>query len=296
MHLHVLAAASGLFFTLIGFSYRFGHTRSVRPIHIGLFMTTIATVAFGARAAAAWTGWPPGLLVRGAFIAGITQYAVMRLARMALHRGPLSPLVCAVSLAFVPAVVYGEFVLDEPAGAIQYAGVAAGVLCVLAASWQQRGADRSGATGGRLTYAVVLFATFLANSVSFVVLKDFSARPGAGAGSLIDAHRDLYLAIFYGFVAVPAALDLRLARTPAAPHRAWVRLGLLATVGTMGGMWTLSVSAALPAAVVYTLSNVSSLLAGSVLSVIAFRERVSGAWWAMLAFGIAAVVLANAPF
>lgn len=294
MRLHFLAAFSGVSFTLIGVAYRLGQSRRVTPLQIVLICTGAGAVVFGACAIPSWPRHLPLAVMWGAALAGLTQYATARLIRPILDRGPLSPLVCATALAFLPATVYARFALGEGIHWTQHLGILAGIACVLAASFQQDHTSKTKhARGSRAVYALLLLTLFIVNSVSYVVLKDLSVRTAADGRSYLSAYRDTYLFAFYLWIAVPVLLDVWLTRGFRAPVRPWLALGLPAAVGSMGGMWAIAVASQLPAAVVYTLSNITSLVAGSTISVMFFHEKATKAWYAMLALGVAAVALVN---
>jgi drug/metabolite transporter (DMT)-like permease len=294
MWLVILAALSGAIFTLMGVAFQLGRPRGVRPLQIILVCCVVSVVVFGGYAAVSESHDLPALLIWCAVLAGVTQYICARLVRFILHHGPLSPLICSVSLAFVPGTIYAVLFLSEPSYWTTWAGILAGVLCVLAGARQQHPPEEvKHIEGSRGLYAFALLGIFLANSVSYIVLKHLSAQTLASGENCLDAYRHSYLTVFYACIGLPIVLDLWFTKQFRAPLRPWLALGLLAAVGSMGGMWLLALTAKLPGPVVFTLSNISQIVAGSTVSVLFFRERVSWAWYAMLILGVAAVALVN---
>ena len=56
-------------------------------------------------------------------LGGLGQYAAVKMLAGALRLGPLSPLWCMVSLAFVPTLVYSALFLGEGLKHLQYAAI-----------------------------------------------------------------------------------------------------------------------------------------------------------------------------
>jgi multidrug transporter EmrE-like cation transporter len=54
-----------------------------------------------------------------------------------------------------------------------------------------------------------------------------------------------------------------------------------------------SVAGKLPASIVFTLNSITCILAGCIVSVIAFKEKIKPAWWGTIIFGVIAVIMAN---
>jgi drug/metabolite transporter (DMT)-like permease len=289
----LLAALSGAACSGVGIAYRLGQSRQIAPLQIALMMCGIGALMFGVRIALAPAGqWPIQVIV-AAVLAGTTQYTVARLVRSALHHGPLSPLVCACSLAFVPVILYATLVLGEPMTRTQIAGAGAGILCVLISTLQRH--DKVSPGGARFSgvYAGILLAVFLLNSVTFTLLKELGTREMTPGQSFMALCRNEFLFLLYAVVCVCILIDLGVTRRLAAPLRPWLGLGFLAGASSVAAMWMLAVASSLPAAMVFTISSVCQILVGSIVSVLGFRERATAVWFLMLALGVAAVILAN---
>jgi drug/metabolite transporter (DMT)-like permease len=290
----LLAALSGACFVLIGAAYTIGRPRGVRPLQIILIICCVSVVLF-TLCSAAWEDLdlPPQLLW-GAVLAGVTQYLCARLLRFILHHGPLSPLVCVVSMAFVPGTIYAVVFLNEPADTTTWLAVAVGVLCVLAGTWQQTPPEGvKPIRGSRTLYLLALLGVLLTTSVTYIVVKHLGMLTLADERPYLDAYRYGYMTVFYACIGLPTLVDLMLTGQLRGPMRTWLALGALASVGSIGGMWMLSLAAGLPGPVFFTVNNISQIVCGSTVSVLFFRERVSWAWYAMLSLGIGSVLLIN---
>ena len=294
MWLVSLAVLSGVSFSLIGVSYRLGQSRGISSLRIGFGLALGGAVFFGVRAWGISLCDVPGRVIVFAIIAGSMQYVVVRLVQLALSMGPLSPLWCSIALSFVPTVMYSALFLGEHLRTLQFAGVAAGILCVLVGSLQHRhsrGEEKQ--TGSTLLYALVLFVLFVFNCTSSVMLKDLSVRTTAAGANCISEYCGIYLAVFYAAMCLPVFIHLCVARREQVSAVRWAGLSVLAAAGSVGGMSALTAVVTLPAAMVFTVNGISSILAGSLTSVFFFRERITLAWFAMLLLGVAAAVLVN---
>ena len=288
-----LAVFSGLGFTLIGIAYRLGQPRGISPIQVALGFALTGTVFFGVQA---WPVSPSAVPLRVlvfALIVGGGQYVTLKFIRVALARGPMSAFWCAVMLGFIPVIAYARFFLGESVVPTQIAGVAAGVLCVFAGSCQQRTTGGShGIRGSRMAYGLVLFVLFLTNSLSFVAIKDLGSHAASG-GTMMNVHGTLYYALYCLTVGALVGLDLCVFRHGRVPLAGWAGLAVLAAAGWIGGLVALKACASAPAAVIFTASSITSILLGTTVSVVCFREKATPAFFVMVALGLLAVVLVN---
>ena len=292
-----LAALSGMCFSVMGFAYRVGAGRGVSAIHVVGVCGVVGTVVFGARALAGIDGAPPLVLGLG-LAAGVTQYGVAHLLRTAIRLGPLSPMWCVLMLGFIPVTAYAYVALGEAPSALQYAAVAAGVGCVVAASLTKRGMPNPKGEAPpkephRLRYAALLVALLLLNSVSNVCVKELATRPDGGGATLMARFNDVFLAVLYAGIAVSVALRQAVTRDRLPPWRWTLVLGGAAAGGSVAGMFLLVRCAVLPAAVVFTVNSVASIVFTAVVVAMFMGEARTRSWYAALACGVLAVVLAN---
>lgn len=262
-------------------------------MNLVLVSGTAGAVLFGLRAGGGLFQHPPLPVILWGLSAGATQYILMRLARVALARGPLSPMWCSVSLSFLVAVLYGHLAFGERIAPIQWLGLFAGGACIVVASRQQGGERDPGAVpqspGDVLIYTAVLLAILALNSVPMVAIKDVAKRFSMGE----DAFGNVFLFYLYGSMALLIVLDRIACGGGRTPLGATLLLGALVAFGSITGMSILDHLAGEPGAVVFTVTFIASILAASVVSVVAFRERAGAAWVGMLVLGILCLILVN---
>jgi len=316
--LAVWAVLSGVGFGCLGVAYRLGQARGVTPTQIGLVIAAAGCAVFGGTVGSEEWAAPAVVWVLGIGV-GISQYLVLKLIRPALARGSLSALWCAVNLGFIIAVAYAALFLGERPGLLQQAGIAAAVACVAVASAGQQPAEgglRSSQcrTADRLAYGLLLLLILVLTGLSPAFLKYLSAHPavalegprvlpvGAGGadgqaalgGSLMREFGHFYYLIFYAVFAVLILADLAITGAIKARMGTAARVGLLGAAGSVVGMWAWAAASPLPAAVLFTVSSVVSLLLAAAVSVTAFGEKRSLAWYATVGLAVAAVVLVSA--
>jgi drug/metabolite transporter (DMT)-like permease len=293
----LLAAVSGVSFSLMGVAYKIGQPRRLEATDIAGVAMTLAAVAFTLLALLAGSGWPPPRVWALGFLAGVTQYATLRLVQAALRLGPLPALWCAVSLSFVPAVPYAAKVFGERPGPFQIVAVLVATACVLAAS--RCAGDAGPAEPGavsvqrrRLTYLLVLVAIVALNGISGICITDMSLRAARERATYRDLFGDAYNAIFYASLAVPILLDLawrkRLRLTPPL-----LGLGLLHGSGSGMGIVTVALASQLGGSIAWAICGACGILTTALVGALAFGERRTRAWYATCALGILAVALAQ---
>jgi drug/metabolite transporter (DMT)-like permease len=293
----VVSVISGLGFAVLGVSWRLGQAKGVPPTHVAVVISVIGTAFFAGRAggfAAPALVWALGVA------AGVTQYAAIKLIKPALARGPLSPLWCAISLGFVVTVTYARLFLGESLRPLQSLGVAAGVGCVIVASMgQQQSSDDSapaapGLVGPKAVYGAILLLILLSASGAALMIKHLSAQP-YGVGESYMAHfGDVFYGQFYAVFGLLIGLDLLLTRPRGVPLKPALAVGVLGAAGSVTGLWAWGVASVLPAAVVFTVSSLVSIVAASLASVAFFGEKRTRSWYAAIGLAVVSVVLVSA--
>ena len=300
--MHVLfgfgaAALSGIGFALIGVAYRIGQARGITPISI-LMIACIGGVGYFSRQSngvslqsVPWVVWVL------AIAAGIGQVLTVLLVPVALRYGPLTPLWCAVSLSFIPVTLLAHFLWGEGASAMQWLGVLMGAACVVISAFAQHptpGLRQNPARPGAraiLLYAGLLALVLVSNSLLTIGMKYLGLAHWQGR-TLGAAFSNIFLVGSYAALLLGMLLHQAVMRVTFS----WrvLPLGLLAMLGSVGGLALLShCSALVPAALAFTASGIVSLLAIALIAVFAFRERANVVWYAMMGTGVAAVVLVN---
>jgi len=291
----VLAVLSGMCFSIVAIAYRLGATRGVGPVHVMGTCSLMGTVLFGAKALASGGGMPVLVPALG-LLAGATQYMLLPLIRAALRLGPISPLWCVLMLSFIPTTFYSCVALGERLAPLQYAAMAAAVLCILLACVGKGGSPVPGAGSAaphRIRYAAVLVTMLLVGCISGSCMKELDWHGDGVGGTLLARHRDTFLATLYLGIAFCAVADHVLTGKRPASWRWTAALGAMAAAGSLTGMALLVRAAALPAAVVFTINAVSSIVFTAIVAAALLGERRSWSWYATLACGILAAALAN---
>lgn len=296
----VLAAVgAGVAFSLVGVAYRLGQNRGVPTTAVFAMMTLAGTVFFGLQVPSdQWRDVPATLVLIGV-LGGLSQYIVMLLAAEMLRRGPLTAMWCAVNLGFLVNIVYARVFLAEPILPLHVLAMTAGAACVLAAARSQRPApladgpsDLAAARrhGSAAVYALLFVSLLMLNTVYPTGLKHLNARPLEGRLSLV-MQRQAYLAIGYPVMLACSAVHTLIRTGP----RAWagwgLSIGALAAVGSVVGSACMAVFTQLPAANGFTTSSAVSILSAAIFGAMLFGERRSRAWYATIAFALAAVGL-----
>jgi drug/metabolite transporter (DMT)-like permease len=289
----IYALLSGLCLAAIAVAFRLGQDKSVRPIVVSMSLGLVGAVAFGVQCRGECFRAPARVWV-AAGLAGLTQYLVARLIRAAMGRGPVATFWCACNLGFLVVVGYSSAFLGERLRAMQLGAVGAGVACVVVASFTvDPSSGTSARQGGRWTYGVILALLLVLNGGMGTAIKDLSAHPLGDGRSLLDDYRALFFVAAYGILGLLALADVVIGGGLRAPWRRVIPVGLLAAVSSYLGMFFLSLAAPYPAAVVFTISSSTAILAAAVLSVVLLGERITPAWCATLALSILTLVLAG---
>jgi drug/metabolite transporter (DMT)-like permease len=294
-----LAMAAGVSYALIGVSYRLGQQRRIQPAQVLLALCLVAGSVFAIRSFWFDRPGPPAYVWGIGAAAGVLQYLAIKLVGVALNRGPLSPLWCALSLSFITPVVYSRLMLNEALSPPQYAGFACAVACMVAGSWQggrQPGQARLVSPAQQMVYGLVLLATMLTNSGMFLGMKVLASRTLADGATYIDAFGGWFSLGLYMALGGTILLDQIVTGSWREIRRPLVWLGLLAGAGSIGGMTLVMAASSLPAAVVFTLSSVMSICTVAVASVLLLGERASLTWVATIVLGVLTAVLLNLRF
>jgi drug/metabolite transporter (DMT)-like permease len=292
-----LAAFSGLAFACIGLAYRAAHAREVSAMHVALAICIPGVVFFGLAARGSSPSAVPAVVWVLAVAAGAGQYVTLRMVGPALRRGPLSAMWCAVNLNFAMAIGYARLFLGERISTLGYAGALAAAACVLTASLGQQSPEeaRPRPAGAQLSYGAILLTILLANGLWMTGIKHLSAQALPDGRSDMTAFGNWFAMGVYLLLGLLILGDLLLARRAVPPAAPWLATGAFAAVGSVAGMWALGVCSPLPAAVVFTLNSVVSLLTTALVAAIAFREQRTPSWYGTVALAVVAVVLVNAP-
>ena len=285
-----LSILSGVFSAVIGIGYRIGSKGKVYPIQAALLLDAAGIIIFSSLGK--WQYDLPASVWLCGIIAGLTQYAAIRLLREALQRGPLSPAWCAIGLSFIPVLIYCWFFRGETPTVWQILSVCATVGAIVAASIGNAKAAGNGQKlenkKAALIYGILLISILFSSSVIYIILKAASYIRYNDM-TLLGCFGNQIMTITYLFLMLPSVFDLSLSNTWQFNKYFWFG-GLLVAVGGIGsfGIQLLIMNA--PAVVVFALSGVTSLLAASLTSVYVFHEKRTVYWYVTVLLAVAAIL------
>jgi len=291
-----LAALSGLFLSIIGVTFRWGQSKGVVPLHIATCMGIFGAIFFGFKADWSLMRELPRFIYIIAIANGLGQIVAMELTKHSLRRGPLSPVWCAMNLTFLLVTLYAAFMFGEKITLTQYLAIGAGFISVAFASTIGGGTQEKIVVSlhDKIIYGLMLVLILITNSIIFIAIKDLSTRiiPGTELTWLGKYTANIYF-IFYTVLAFSTGAVVVAQKSRPTAWKYLFGLGLLAGIGSIGGMFLLSLCARYPAAIVFTVNGMIIILGGALASVAFFGEKAGRAWYGTIGFGIAAVFLAN---
>ncbi len=290
----LLSILSGIMFGIGGIAYRVGTLGNVQPNQCGVGLSVIGFVGFGLLGIQEWQylDWRLLLIVTAT---GCVQYLVMVLLRYALKIGPLSPAWCAVSLGFIPVIIYSAICCGEKLSIWQYISIAATVGAIISASCSGKSNDENKRSSSRFTkviYCIVLLLLLLFNSTLSVTLKLCSNLTFAGSNVTYKAAcGNVIMSLIYFFIMTLGAIDLTVRKQWVFNRYACYGPALLALGACSAFILQLYLVDRAPAVTVFALSSTVSILSAALLSVGLFKEKITRAWYLTLGFSILAIVL-----
>lgn len=290
----LLSLLSGMMFGISGIAYRVGTLGNVQPNQCGVGLSVIGFVGFGLLGLQEWQhlDWRLLLILT---VTGCVQYLVMVLLRYALKIGPLSPAWCAVSLGFIPVIIYAAICCGEKLSVFQYVSIAATVGAIVSASFsgeENNESKKSSSRWNKIVYCIVLLLLLLFNSTLSVTLKLCSNLTFAGSTvTYKSACGNVILSLIYFFIMTLGAIDLTLKREWVFNRYACYAPALLALGACSAFILQLYLVDRAPAVIVFALSSTVSILTAALLSVGVFKEKITRAWYFTIGFSILAIIL-----
>ena len=289
----LLSLLSGLMFAFAGVAYRVGTLGNVQPNQCGVGLSIIGFLGFGLLGYNEWQhlDWRLALIIT---VTGITQYLVIVLLRYALKIGPLSPAWCAVSLGFIPVIIYASLGCGESLSVCQYISIAATVGAIVSASFSSKddGERKKSSWGSKIVYCIILLLLVASNSTLSVALKICSKLTFANSDMTYKAGcGNVILSLVYFFIMALGAIDLTVRKQWVFNRYAYFG-GIMLAVGACSayGLQLYLVDRA-PAVIVFALSNTVSILGAALISVFVFREKRTVSWYLTIGFSVLAIIL-----
>ena len=288
----LLALLSGLMFAIGGAGYKVGANGNVHTLQCAAFLSVVGTVVFGLFGWNEWHGASMFALITGVVV-GVMQYVVISLLRTALKLGPLSPAWCAVSLGFIPVIIYSALACGETLSVWKYLSIAATVGAIISAS--QSSGDNAAVkhpVKDKIFYCIILVLLVVTNCTLPLSLKICSQvmMPGTEVPTS-SACGNVILSLVYFMILVCGAVDLTVRKKWVFNRYAFLGGGLLAVGASSGyGLQLLLVDKA-PAVIVFALGNTVSILGTALISVIILREKITASWFFTVGFSVLAILL-----
>ena len=288
----LLSLLSGVLFAIAGIAYRIGTAGNVLPIQCGVGLSFIGFVGFGLLGINEWQN-VDGRLALILVVTGVTQYLVIALLRFAFRIGPLSPVWCAVSLAFVPVIIYAAVVCGEKLSICQYISIAATVGAIISASFSSKGGESKKSSWlTKIIYCLLLVLLVLFNSSLPVTLKLCSQLTFANSSlTYNEGCGNVILSVVYFFIMALGAIELTVKKQWVFNRYAVWGSGLLAFGACSAYFVQLYLVGRASAVVVFALSSTVSILGAALISVLVFKEKISKSWYFTIGFSVLAIIL-----
>ena len=294
----ILTIISGIGFGLIGIMFRLGQNKNVIPIHISMIMGLAGAIFFGVQ-----VNWNqffslPTIVIMLPILSALGNLVSMHFTKVSLSKGPLSPLWVAMNLTFLTVIIYSTFMFSEKILPFQYLAIFSGIICVSFASTlgNSKSNDKLKRSNKDITiYALALLIVLLGNSAAFVVIKDLSTRVislNTNTTYMMEFRNSIYFLMYISMAITCLGLALAQKAKPDS-YFDLLKIGAVAAIGSIVGMLLLGFAAALPAAIIFTINGMVSILVGVIVSVVAFGEKRTRAWYGTVGFGILTVILIN---
>ena len=292
----LLSLLSGVLFAAAGIAYRIGTAGNVQPIQCGVGLSFIGFIGFGVIGYDEWQNVDLRLALILVFT-GVTQYLVIMLLRYAFKLGPLSPVWCAVSLCFIPVIIYAAIGCGERLSIFQYISIAATVGAIVSASCsgdhdKKECENRSTSRVTGIIYGLLLVLLVICNSTLPMTLKICSRLTFADSDMTYnEGCGNIILSVVYFFIMTLGAIDLTVRKKWVFNRYAYWGSGLLAFGACSAYGVQLSLVDRAPAVIVFALSSTVSILGAALISVLIFKEKVTKSWYFTIGFSILAIIL-----
>lgn len=230
---------------------------------------------------------------------GVFQYIGMLAFRKAMNSGPLSLVWCAVSLEFMPAVIFAALVYHEKFTFCYFLALLAVIAAIVSASFgggkQQDGGGENARRMNfrdRLNFGLLLAALLILFGSAMMSLKFASYyHIGDSTDSLLAGGADKpFYAILYASLLVFTIIDLAVQRSWTSNLLCWTGMGLN-SAGTLAAFALQLVILNQPATITFALPQSISILCASLISTLFLHEKRTGSWYATLLFSLAAIIL-----
>jgi len=274
-----LPILAGIIFCLIGIAYFLADKRGVPASMVGLILFAISFFIFLPQAQHISTN-PALPLIISSVISGLIAVTSILLIYIALNRGMKSAMWIALNINFLPQTIYCLFRFNEQVTPGQWVGMVLAVICIFVLA--QNGNTATVSNKGKSSLislfknVPILLGLLLTNSTLILFIKELSILP-CGNTTLWDAGDKLFYAIFYGSSTIFIMPYTILRKENRQVLSKSILPGIMAGAGSSIGMAIMSiiVNSGMPGGRFLPIVSVTSILAGSVVSVLFFNEKIS---------------------
>ena len=286
----IISLIIGVMFAICGTAYKIGSLGNVHSIQSATILSIFGMLFFGIRACSTWENITIWMVIAG-LIFGVTQYLAIRLIRVALTIGPLSPAWCASSLSFVPVIIYAGIFMGEKLSILQYFSLAATFGAILSGALGHDGGKHGLSLKNKILYGILLVLILTGASIINIGLKFCSTyiEPGTNV-TMLKNGSDVIMVFTYLFLGLSSAIDLTLSKSWRWNKFAYWGGGLL-SVGAIGGFALSLAIIQAPAVFVFALSNSASILIASLISTFFMHEKRTVSWYFTVGFSLLAILL-----
>ncbi|GEM_PF-3214530 len=290
MYAAFLAICAGLCNGMCGVGYRIAASGKTAPMQCAVVASIFGSVIFGFRAHAEWANASWGMCFAGA-VFGLTQYWSIRGFRWAMKLGPFSPAWCAMSLSFLPAIIYAGIFLGETLDVWKYASILATVAAIVFAGASGNGGSTAcGSTARRIVYIATLLMILVSAGTINAGLKFCTVYTEAGYSQpMQSAGGNVIMTWVYVFMGLGCAADLTITRRWQSTRLGWIG-SLIMGVGAVSTFSLLVKILDAPAVIVFALTLSVALLSATVISTLFFHEKRTVFWYLTVGFSFAAIV------
>lgn len=287
----VIPFLAGLSYALAGIGHKITSAYgNVTTIQNAALCSACGVILFGIRGTAEFSSFSADLLIL-TMIIGITQYLGMVLLNTALKIGPLSPAWCAISLVFMPAIIFSAIVFDEPLTAWHIVSLFFICGAIYFASGNGKAQKEMKGWKAKLLYGAVLSAMLIFCSLCSIGLKVAFYHHAAGhEQSLLAESKELLMGMMYLCLGICSCIHLSLTKTWVFNRAGWIG-GALVSLCTLGAYLLQLMIMELPASIVFAMTYSVSVLASGILSTVFFREKRTLNWYLTLACAVTAILL-----
>jgi len=309
--LYAFPLLTAVVFSWIGWIYLAAARRRIPATAVYVYVGLVGTLVFAWRVMGTeWRAAPTAVWFWGV-AAGLTQCLLIWGVKVALERGPMSPLWCSMNLAFVPVILVAAAAMNEPLSFAGLGAVATGIATVVLASARRASpttptmnerrepaasplpSQSADPRARRWVYAALLVAVLASNSVMNIGIKVLGQATDKTGATWMDRFGPLFFFLLYTSILIPMGLAYGIHSPRAILSRRCGVLGVGAGFCSVAGLWMIGAAASLPAVYVFTVSCIVNILLTAAVSVVLFHERTDRLWVAMMTCAVVSVVLAG---